>query len=61
MKNGSRYWASSCVTLQNGKKLFVSESEESLKKKMGSKNAFIELNTAGIYPSKIYIRKNDIS
>jgi len=61
MLNGSRYWANSCVVLKSGKKYFVEESESQIKKKFNTNKEMIELNTAGIYSSKIHVRRNDIS
>ena len=55
MLNGSRYWANSCVVLTNGKKLFVEELESQIKERLNTNKEIIELNTAGIYSSKIYV------
>ena len=60
MFNGSRYWANSRVDLRNGKSYFVEDSEYSISEKIKSKDEMITLRTAGIYSSKIHIRKSDI-
>lgn len=60
MAIGSRYWASSFVTLKNGKKYYLSNSLYNLKRQMNSKNNIIKIETSNLYSKTYIIKKEDI-
>ena len=61
MKNiGSRYFASSFITLKSGETLYLSNHIDDLEDKMRSKKKVIEVTTSNLFSRSYYISKNSI-
>ena len=57
---GSKFWASSFVTLTSGKKLYLATHYSELKAQMRSKKQTIEVETSNLFSKKYCIQKKNI-
>lgn len=64
MTRGSRYWASTCIVLNNGDKIYVEESDTKIKKTINSQCNFVDVTlatTLTLCSKKLTIPKGNIS